>query len=145
MSPVSVRRYRAERLLREDFERLRARVLGSVRARLGASGVALDASDLDACYAQAWQGLYAAVLAGEQIANPPGWLVLVTWRRALEEHRAGRHMARGRAQALAVSEGGSTAQRRAVGGDLADGLDDRMLLRQLFEALSARLSARERE
>lgn len=53
MSPLSLRRYRAERILREDFERLRAGVGVIVRGRLRASGVHLDASDLDACYAQA--------------------------------------------------------------------------------------------
>ena len=52
--------------------------------------MSLDASDLDACYAQAWQGLYAAMLAGEEIANPTGWLALVTFRRAIEEHRSRR-------------------------------------------------------
>ena len=36
---------------------------------------------------QAWQGLYAAVLDGQEIANPAGWLVLVTFRRAIEEQR----------------------------------------------------------
>ena len=55
MSSLSLRRYRAERLLREEFDRLRARVLRNVRARLGRSGVRLDASDLEACYAQAFR------------------------------------------------------------------------------------------
>jgi len=53
VSPLSLRRYRAERLLREEFDRLRARVLGNVRARLRWSGVCLDASDLEACHAWA--------------------------------------------------------------------------------------------
>src|SRR5664280_1356512 len=39
-------------------------------------------------YAQAWQGLYTVVLDGQQISNPAGWLTLVTFRRAIEEHRA---------------------------------------------------------
>ena len=90
MSPLTVRRYRAERMLRQEFEGLRGRVLGTVRGRLRTSGVSLDASDLEACYAQAWQGLYAAMLAGEEIANPTGWLALVTFRRAIEEHRSRR-------------------------------------------------------
>src|SRR5271163_4119448 len=90
MSPLTVRRYRAERMLRREFEGLRGRVLGTVRGRLRASGVSLDTSDLDDCYAQAWQGLYAAMLAGEEIANPMGWLALVTFRRAIEEHRSRR-------------------------------------------------------
>ena len=59
-----MRRYRAERMLRKEFEGLRGRVMGTVRGRLRASGVSLDASDLEACYAQAWQGLYACDAGG---------------------------------------------------------------------------------
>src|SRR6202034_3573239 len=77
-------------MLHKEFEGLRGRVIGTVRGRLRASGVSLDASDLEACYAQAWQGLYAAMLAGEEMANPTGWLALVTFRRAIEEHRSRR-------------------------------------------------------
>ena len=74
MSPSTLRRYRAERLLRQEFGGLREEVLGSVRGRLRARGVHLDRGDLEACYAVAWQGLYAAIAAGEEIANPAGWL-----------------------------------------------------------------------
>src|SRR5258708_21317452 len=88
MSPLTVRRYRAERLLRQQFETLRARVLSVVRRRLRASGVSVEEADLEACYAQAWQGLYMATLEGQEISNPAGWLVTVTFRRAIEEHRA---------------------------------------------------------
>jgi DNA-directed RNA polymerase specialized sigma24 family protein len=130
VSPLSLRRYRAERLLREEFEGLRGRVIASARGRLRASGVSIDASDLDACYAQAWHGLYAAVLDGQEIANPAGWLALVTFRRAIEEHRTRRH--------LADAEVAGAEDR-----DFAAELDDRMRLRQLFEALRGRLSARE--
>ena len=95
MSPSTIRRYRAERLLRQEFEVLRTQVIDTARRRLMASGVRLDHSDLDACYAQAWQGLYTAVLDGHQIINPAGWLVLVTFRRALEEHRVRRRVLSG--------------------------------------------------
>src|SRR6204780_458949 len=88
MSPLSLRRHRAERLLRDEFEGLRGRVLATVKGRLRAAGVSLDQGDLEDCYAVAWQGLYTAVLEGQEIANPTGWLVLVTFRRAIEEHRA---------------------------------------------------------
>lgn len=90
MSPLSVRRYRAERLLRREFEAMRGRVLAGVRARLRAAGVTLDTADLDACYSQAWHGLYTTMLdnTSAEIANPEGWLLLVTYRRALDEHRA---------------------------------------------------------
>lgn len=150
MSPLSLRRYRAERLLREEFEGLRERVLASVRGRLGGSAANLDRGDLEACYAQAWQGLYAAVLDGQEIANPTGWLVLVTFRRAIEELRA-----RGRVHGGATSPESDGARRGGVKPnidgtgaferDLAAELDDRMRLRQLFEGLRGRLDARERE
>ena len=135
MSPLSLRRHRAERLLREEFEALRGQVLASVRGRLRASGVSLDRDDLEACYATAWQGLYAAVLDGQEIANPTGWLVLVTFRRAIEEQRA---RVRTRAD-LGMETAG------AVETDFAAELDDRMRLRQLFEGLRGRLDGRERE
>jgi DNA-directed RNA polymerase specialized sigma24 family protein len=154
MSPLSIRRYRAERLLREEFEVLRGRVLASVRGRLGGSGASLDQSDLEACYAQAWQGLYAAVLEGQEIANPAGWLVLVTFRRAIEELRAqGRAHRDGILRAPGAGSWGAGEEPESetfgdVGGaerDLAEELDDRIRLRQLFEGLQRRLDGRERE
>ena len=107
----------------------------------------MDASDLDACYSQAWQGLYAAVLDGEEIANPAAWLALVTYRRAIDEHRSRRAIALGsRAGDHAVAPASlapddQPADRR----DIAADLDDRARLRQLFEALRGRLSAREQQ
>ena len=84
-----MRRYRADRLLRREFEGMRARVLAGVRARLQMAGVTLDPADLEACYSQAWHGLYATMLEGRtEVANPEGWLALVTYRRAIDEHRA---------------------------------------------------------
>jgi len=149
VSPLPLRRYRADRLLREEFDALRGRVLRSVRGRLLAAGASLDQSDLEACYAHAWQGLYAATLAGEQIANPSGWLVLVTFRRAIEECRARRHLLVGTGPGL-PGEGRSgerSEEGRAASGqlDLAEQLDDRVRLRSLLEALRGRLNARERE
>jgi len=90
MSPLTLRRYRADRLLRAEFERMRGKVTSGVSHRLRAVGVRLDAGDLDACYAQAWQGLYASVLDGSQIDSPEAWLARVTYRRAIDEHRARR-------------------------------------------------------
>ena len=154
MSPLPLRRYRAERMLREEFGGRREQVLKIVRARLRASGVQLDGTDLEACYAQAWQGLYAALLDGRQVANPVGWLTVVTFRRAIDEHRS-----RPRAGAVAtIASGGSDLfGGRGAGGsrrtrdldgpaahpDLASQLDDRARLRQLFEGLRGQLDARE--
>jgi RNA polymerase sigma factor (sigma-70 family) len=154
MSPLTLRRYRADRLLRAEFERMRGRVTGGVSQRLRAVGVQLDAGDLDACYAQAWQGLYASVLDGSQIDTPEAWLVRVTYRRAIDEHRA-----RGRIKRVVPGRerGGCTGSQNGAGHaalagvapgeqrDLAERLDDRERLRQVFEALRSRLSAREQQ
>jgi RNA polymerase sigma factor (sigma-70 family) len=154
MSPLTLRRYRAERLLRLEFERLRGRVLRGVSGRLRAAGVELDHGDLDACYAQAWQGLYASVLDGREIAEPEAWLALVTYRRALDEHRSRRRVARlalddadARISADAVSAGHSGRAAAPLAGqrDLAEQLDDRVRLRHLFEGLRGRLSGREQQ
>jgi RNA polymerase sigma factor (sigma-70 family) len=148
MSPASLRRYRAERLLRLEFESLRGRVIAAVRGRLRAGGSVLDESDLEACYAQAWQGLYAAVAEGQEIANPTGWLALVTYRRAIEEQRSRRRIRCCEEPATAPVGPAARRGRPAPAGaiedrDLAAELDDRVRLRQLFEALRARLSTRE--
>ncbi len=149
MSPLVVRRYRAERLLRDEFDSLRAAVLAPVRGRLRSAGVALDVADLEACYSHAWQGLYAAVLDGAQIDDPRAWLTLVTYRRAIDEHRSRRAIAFAPASATGPIERlvGTAEVNTDVGAarDFAAQLDDRARLRQLFEALRARLSARERE
>lgn len=130
MSPLHLRRYRAERLLRSQFEELRGRVLGAVRARVGS---ALDDADLEACYSQAWQGLYAAIVDGEEIQSPAGWLILVTYRRAIDEQRARRHSAELLPDAAADDP------------DFAADLDDRLKLQRLIEGLSVDLSERERQ
>jgi DNA-directed RNA polymerase specialized sigma24 family protein len=148
MSPYRLRRFRAERLLRQEFSSTRSRVLAAARARLRAHGITLDESDLEACYAQAWQGLYTVLLEGSQIANLTGWLTLVTFRRAVEEHRASSRGDRvlafeGTGARLAASRIGAAAGHEDDGVDLAETLDDRHRLRQLFEALRVRLSERE--
>ncbi|HEX4484101.1 MAG TPA: hypothetical protein VH081_09965 [Solirubrobacteraceae bacterium] len=145
MSPLPLRRYRAERLLREQFERLRRSVIGGVAARLRAVGVHLDQGDLEAAYGQAWQGLYASVLDGAEVIDPEAWLALVTYRRALDEHRA-----RVRVKRLPVDPAGDGAAALAVAAraaerDLAGDLDDRVRLRHLFEGLRARFSEREQQ
>jgi DNA-directed RNA polymerase specialized sigma24 family protein len=146
MSPLSLRRYRAERLLREEFEGLRGRVLASVRGRLLSGGVSLDQGDLEACYAQAWQGLYAATLDGQEVANAAGWLVVVTFRRAIEEQR-GRRLDRGpdRARDGAERQDGREPHAASQERDLAAQLDDRARLRELLEGFRGRLNVRERE
>jgi RNA polymerase sigma factor (sigma-70 family) len=130
MSPLHLRRYRAERLLRSQFEELRATVIGTVRTRMGS---ALPEADLEACYSMAWQGLYAAIEAGQEIQSPAAWLILVTYRRAVDEQRARREAAELHSHAGAVDP------------DFAAELDNRAKLRRLMEGLGADLSERERQ
>jgi RNA polymerase sigma factor (sigma-70 family) len=135
-----LQRYRAERLLRRDFAGLRSRVLAVVRSRLRATGLALDQSDLEACYATAWHGLYGAVLEGQRVEDPAAWLVVVTFRRAIDEGRA-----RTRQLADAHSRLDEPLGAVASASDFAGLLDDRGQLKRLFQALHARLSRRERQ
>ncbi len=141
MTPLDLRRYRAERLLRKDFAGLRSKVLAIVRSQLRAKGVKLDPADLEACYAQAWHGLYATLLKGEAVESPSAWLVRVTFRRAIDEHRSARGARVLDGEEYGSYPGGSGASAQ----DFATELDDRARLRQVFEGLRTRLSGRERE
>lgn len=147
MSPSALRRYRAERLLRKDFPALRAKVLGVVGSRLSAKGVTLDQADLESCYAQAFHGLYAAVIEGVEVENPTGWLVTVTFRRAIDESRAGARQRRGVEGRQVEGWVGAAGddQWAAPHADIAAAIDDRVKLRQLFEGLRVSLSPRECE
>ncbi|MGA9875357.1 MAG: sigma-70 family RNA polymerase sigma factor, partial [Solirubrobacteraceae bacterium] len=147
MSPPALRRYRAERLLRKEFPALRSKVLTVVRSQLRTKGVTLDPADLEACYAVAWQGLYTKTLGGEQVDNPSAWLVLVTFRRAIDEARsAGRAHVGGHTHSPPSDLDGAVESGYVrCDPDFAGALDDRVRLRQLFEGLRSRLSARECE
>jgi DNA-directed RNA polymerase specialized sigma24 family protein len=145
MSPLPLRRYRAERVLRKEFEGQRPRVLGAVRGRLRANGIAFDEDDLEGCYTQAWHGLYAALLEGQEIENPTGWLVQVCFRRAIDESRAP-----GRRAVLAPADrDGAEHDPAGLSGsvepDLAGALDERLRLRHTFEGLRLSMSAREQQ
>lgn len=141
MSPLHLRRYRAERLLRDEFEGLRGQVLGTVRSLLAGGRVTLAEADLEACYATAWQGLYTAILAGESIESPRSWLVTVVFRRAIDEHRARSLPGRRAAEAHELAATAMVGEEQ----DLAAELDDRMKLRQLLEGITAGMSERERQ
>ncbi len=142
MSPVFLRRYRAERLLRHEFQSLRSQVLAAVGGRLRAGGIELDRGDLEAAYALAWQGLYAVLLEGGEIESPSSWLILVTYRRAIDEHRVQRRGARLAPGSLAYRAADALAAEQS---DLADELDGKIRLGQLLEGLRGRLSERERQ
>ncbi|HST35493.1 MAG TPA: sigma-70 family RNA polymerase sigma factor, partial [Allosphingosinicella sp.] len=143
MSPLLLRRYRADRLLREEFEALQGRVIGAVAGRIRGSGGAVDRGDLEAAYAQAWQGLHAAILEGDQIDNPAGWLVVVTHRRAVDEHRARRPACEAPLEEIELGEISPRGACSRHERDLAGELDDRVRLRTLLAAWRLRLSERE--
>jgi RNA polymerase sigma factor (sigma-70 family) len=141
MSPALLRRYRAERYLRNEFEEYRGKVIDSVRSRLRTRGVSLDLDDLEECYTQAWQGLFTALLQGEVIESRIAWLKVVCYRRAIDEHRT-RFRER---QLLGDAPDGLVAHVGHVEPDLAGDMENRVRLRHTFEALCARLDARERQ
>jgi DNA-directed RNA polymerase specialized sigma24 family protein len=146
VSQLPLRRYRAERLLREEFDALRVRVLSSVRTRLRGNGATFTAADLDAAYSLAWQGLYAAVLDGQEVGNPAGWLAVAAYRRAIDEQRVQARRSHGGTSLDLLGEVGTDRGPELPAGgerDLAAELDDRVRLRQLFEGLRGRLSGRE--
>ncbi len=120
---------------------MRARVSAAVGARLRASGIELDGGDLDAAYALAWQGLYAALLEEEPIESPVAWLTLVAYRRAVEEHRS-RSRLRGAGEVDGVADAEADICEEV---DLAGELDGRIRLGNLLEGLSGRLDDRERQ
>jgi RNA polymerase sigma factor (sigma-70 family) len=138
MSPSMLRRYRAERMLRRDFQAMRERVLASVRANLGARRIVLDESDLEACYSQAWQGLYTALAEGQEIENHVGWLMKVCFRRAIDECRRS-------VSEQQKLEGSVNDLHGRAEPDIVDALDDHVKLRHTFEALRQRLDAREQQ
>jgi DNA-directed RNA polymerase specialized sigma24 family protein len=147
MSPFALRRYRAERLLRKDFPELREKVLAVVNSRLSERGVRFDRTDLESCYLQAFHGLYVAVLEGVEIENPVGWLVTVTFRRAMDESRVGARQRSGVEGPQVKGWVGAAGddQWAAPEADIAAAIDDRAKLRQLFEGLRSSLSPRECE
>jgi RNA polymerase sigma factor (sigma-70 family) len=124
--------------MRRDFEALRERVLASVRANLGARGIVLDHGDLEACYSMAWQGLYMALMEGQEIESPAGWLTKVCYRRAIDEHRQ-------RTSEQQRLQGATIELQGRIEPDLAGALDDRVQLRQTFEALRQQLDEREQQ
>jgi DNA-directed RNA polymerase specialized sigma24 family protein len=150
MSPLAVRRYRAERLLRDEFRRLQGQVIAIVARRLSVGSAALDERDLEACYANAWQGLYEAILEGQEITNPAGWLVLVTYRRAVDEQRS---RARACAEPCEVrfadgtagADGSRFTADAACDQDPSGAIADRVLLHHLFEGLRTSMTGQERE
>jgi DNA-directed RNA polymerase specialized sigma24 family protein len=116
-----------------DYAELEPEVLRTVRGKLAAAGAPIDDHALAAAYNQAWHALYAARTSGEEIANRAGFLVQVTYRRALDEQRATRR--------LVVVE--SPGDGEAFEQDLDARIDDRLRVRALMQGMRERLDQRE--
>ena len=129
-----LRRRRADDALARSYEALRREVLAGVRGRLARRGMVMPDADLDAFYNQAWQGLYDELVAGREVRNPSGFLVVVCVRRAVDELRR-----------LRPNRRADDADAAALGRDEdhAARMDDRARLRQFVEGMRERLSARE--
>lgn len=124
----------AEAYLLREYERVRGDVLMSIRGRLKTQRISLDDHDLDAIYNQAWHALYDRLAAGETIDNPPGFLVTVGYRRAIEEVRRQRPDTRA-----------DLIELEALGDDydVVTRIDDATRMRQLVEGMKERLDERE--
>ena len=123
----------AERQLERDYDRLKPETLASLSAKLRARGLRVADADLDGYYNQAWHALYQQAAAGTEIDNPGGFLVLVGFRRAIDDLRTVR-------DAVPVD----VDHVAAYDSDLAGHLDDQRMLREFTEALREELGERER-
>lgn len=126
----------ASDLVSVEYEQHKSEVIRTVAAKLSASGVTSSHSDLDASYNEAWHALYMAMADGQEIENRVGYLVTVTHRRALNEHRAMKVSRR--ADPRALSEVG-------VDLDIDARLDAEIQLRHVREGFRSKLSSRELE
>lgn len=122
----------AEAFLADEYEENKAEVQRTVAAKLGADGVA--GVDLDAAYNEAWHALYLRLQEDEEVENRKGFLVTVTYRRALSELRAA-HLER-TTDAVELAEIG-------VEPDIDARLDAEMQLRHFVQGLRAQLDERE--
>ncbi|HVV91611.1 MAG TPA: sigma-70 family RNA polymerase sigma factor [Solirubrobacterales bacterium] len=122
----------AEAFLADEYEESKAEVQRTVAAKLGRDGLA--GVDLDAAYNEAWHALYLRLQEEEPVENPKGFLVTVTYRRALSERRAVR-----------LEQATDVAELAAVGvePDIDARLDAEMQLRHFEQGLRASLDGRE--
>ncbi len=127
MTPVQV--------LERDYGRLKGETLRAVGSKLRTAGVSYPEQDVEACYNQAWHALYDRLAAGEAVANVPGFLVEVTYRRAIDDIRRLRPAERADLDAASFS---------GVEDDTVDRLDDQRRLREFVEGLREELGERER-
>ena len=136
MSVGGSARRSADATLTRDYERLRGEVLRSLTAKLAGQRLTLDPLDLDAVYNQAWHALYERLAAGAEVDNLTGFLVTVSYRRAIEEVRRTRP---------AQHAGEVDPEVLAEDVDFAEQIDDVTTLRHVLEGMRDRLDERERK
>jgi DNA-directed RNA polymerase specialized sigma24 family protein len=127
-------RRRADDILARDYERLRHGVLRGIRASLHNQNLHPDLDDLSEYYNTAWHALHSALLDGENINNPEGFLVKVGVCRGIDEARRARERLRD-----------ATADIAELGNerDLDEELDRHTLLRHFSEGIKEKLTERE--
>lgn len=124
----------AKDLVSAEYEKHKPEVIRTVAGKLSAKGIGDTEVDLEASYNEAWHALYVSLTEGTEVENRVGYLVAVTYRRALNEYRALRVSRRASPEAL---EGVS------VEVDVDARLDAEVQLRQVREGFRASLSDRE--
>jgi RNA polymerase sigma factor (sigma-70 family) len=135
MTPrVRASQVRAQRQLERDYEALKASTLRSLAAKLRSRGIVVPDADLEAFYNQAWHALYHQLTEGVTIENTGGFLVLVAYRRALDDV----------SRQAPLRTGLSDAEDHAVEDETVQRLDDRRRLREFVEAMRDELDERER-
>jgi DNA-directed RNA polymerase specialized sigma24 family protein len=115
---------------------MKGEVIRSLRNKLFGCGLRFDAVDLEAFYNAAWMTLHAAMSSGETIESQGGFLVVVAFRRAIDETR--------RTRPSLYADWADVA-RLGIAEDLAGGMDDRASIQWYLEALNETLTVRERE
>ena len=126
----------ADDLIADEYEPFKAEIVRTVSGKLSAAGVHATGDDLYPAYNEAWHALYMKLAAGEEIENRKGFLVTVTHRRALSEHRA-HHPGK-----FAPEE---ELKNAGVEIDLDAQLDAEIQLKQITEGFRDKLNQREFE
>lgn len=125
-----------ERLVSAEYEDNKAEIVRTVSSKLSAAGVTMSPGDIEAPYNEAWHALYVELSKGSVVENRKGFLVAVTHRRALSEHRASRANRRASVEELDL-----------IGAeiDFDSRLDAEIQVRQVIEGFRSNLSEREFE
>jgi len=137
VSVLASRRARqVEVFVETNYEPWRQNILNAARGMLaGQHKILLTIDDLEPAYNQAWHELHKRLSQNEEIKNPEGFLVTVTFRRAFDAWRSSHPDQH--ADDVDVTLFGGSEQ------DVAERLDDRLALAHVREGLRDRLNDRE--